>query len=498
VRKIRAVAAFCIFSLFTAAGFAFADDAEAKPEGFHAEIGISADALRYKINKFDKVENRRDDVADKSYVEYYPFGDFNFDGVNIRVGYDASWFGGSFSLNKADSIHDIKAWVSFFDGKFKLTAGNAIGTGYGDTQGGSALRVYTGHDNYDDDYNPIWEGSKNPGNITTVFTREKRSDGTIDFTTEDKGVLAELFLQKLSFALATMGDNKSNTTTYNGKVNVGHYLQFAGHAGYDFGLGNVNLQYIFNSEKLAGNYKNLDGTIVPTDADAKVTGHLFGASVSVYPVPNVLGITLGYAGEYISYLDAFYPASSKVAPTQQGVLKNGINLNVKYTANNRLTFHTDHNYSFFTDKDYTVYTIEGGSSSAEMINYTLQPENSGAVMADVAHRFIWNALGADYALSDTIGLSVNLHNLLRIDAADSKTMGAIKLVRDKAALESKVNFTIKEHVSFSVGFIYELETISASKELAEEMTVLQGGASPDAVLDINHTIRVPVTFTVRF
>lgn len=490
----------CVLTVF-AQSFGSVDNADTETEtivdderGFSAQVDIDIDVFRLSSAAFTdaKSRNRR---ADYFLIDNYPFGGLNIlDDTNAVFGYNGSWYGGKLTLNK-NGLGGIKAWVSFLDGKIKISAGDDIGYSYADAQGADAgLRVYDDHlrsNNsgvHDEDDKTI-DSNKNPDNIT-----------------QDKGLLVEFDFQPVKIALAGGGNFEdivknmgsfmnSSEKTDGGNVTplYGHKLQYGVNVGSEIadGFAKINAAYIFQSVKKETLYiYDIFFGKYPENPYAHVMHHLFGVYAGIYPFRNdTLGITLGYAGIFTQNLAEFGPLNSKTAaPT---VFKNGINLNARYQ-NDTLTIKTDHNVSFWFDRNRKIFYLYR-PNSALMKDYGLDAETSAeSDVSDVMHLFIWNGIGASYRFTPLLQGSVYVRNLIRIDTAPEYSM-----INDYFALELKSIFSIGENVEAYAGLTYNMTLRSVSKSLAERVGEFKEGIPAQATIDTLHTIQIPVGVTIK-
>ncbi|MDR2069939.1 MAG: hypothetical protein LBP81_00775, partial [Treponema sp.] len=436
----------CCAGMAFAQSFGSVDNDKAETEtvvdeqkGFTAQVDIDTSLFQATQTEFSDAKERfREGESlhrtNSFLIDNYPFGGFNvLDDTNVSFGYNGNWYGGNLSLNSG-GMGGVKAWLSFFDGKFKISAGNDIGYGYADSQGADAgLRVYDDHVRTSDDrQNATVDSSKNPDNIT-----------------QDKGILFEFDLDPFKIAAAgggNIGDVSKNIGSLMSAANdepiYGHSFQYGINAGGRIGggLAKVNGAYILQSVKDVSEYRynSTAGKIVAISADAETWNHLFGLYASLYPWrDDRLGITLGYAGVFIKYLEE-YDVNFTTAMPQ--LLKHGVNLTARYKTD-ALTIKTDHNYSFWSDKNYNIYNLYKPAED-KMKDYGLEADTSAvSSMADVAHSFLWNGIGASYRFSPVIEGSIYTRNLLRTDESPEYKMTTMYF-----SLELKSTFRLGPHV----------------------------------------------------
>ncbi|MDR1232613.1 MAG: hypothetical protein LBK61_14575, partial [Spirochaetaceae bacterium] len=457
--------------------------------GFSAQVDIDTNLFQATATAYSDADKRFKlgeslHRTNSFLIDNYPLGGFNIlDGTGVSVGYNGDWYGGNLSVGK-DGLGGIKAWVSFFDGKLKISGGNDIGYGYADSQGADAgLRVYDDHDlrTTTDGYNPSVDSSKNPDNIT-----------------QDRGILFELDFAPLKIAFAGGGnldDVSKNTGSVMSAPNddpvYGHSFQYGANIGYKAGeLFKVNGAYVLQSSKKESSfvYDYPTGKIVADAPDAEVWNHLFGLYGSLYPLGgDRLGVTLGYAGVYVKYLDKFSVDSRTAMPE---VLKHGANLTARYKTD-KLTVKTDHNYSFWTDKNYDIYNLYK-SARDKMTDYGLLADtNDKSSMSEVVHSFLWNGAGASYLFSETAEGSVYARNLLRVDESPEYKMTTMYF-----SLELKSTFRLSPQVEAYAGLTWRYTGRTASEALVRDSG--EFGTNPAAeTSDSVNMIQIPVGITVK-
>jgi hypothetical protein len=485
----------CAWSVF-AQSFGSVDNDKADSEtviderkGFTAQVDIDT-------NLFQATQTEYSD-ADKRYgagfyrtnsflIDNYPLGGFNvLDDTNVAFGYTGEWYGGNLSVNK-DGLGGVKAWLGFLNNKIKITAGNDIGYGYADSQGADAgLRVYDDNvrNNSDTTDDETVDSNKNPDNIT-----------------QDKGLLIEFDLDPLKIAIAGSGnitdlaENMGSViSASNNEPIYGHNFQYGANIGYKMGeIAKVNGSYIMQAVKDKDKYEfnTRANKIIARFADAETLTHLFGVYASVYPFGNdSLGITAGYAGVYIKYLDEFNVESKTAIPQ---VFKNGVNLTARYKTD-KLTIKTDHNLSFWTDKNYSIYNWYKPAAD-KMIDYGLEPtSNDNSTWSDVTHFFLWNGIGASYKFTSIFEGSVYARNLLREDKTDKYNMTIMY-----TSLELKSTFHISPNVEAYAGVTWHYTGRNTSESLAADSGEFSiSNSTPTATYDFVNMIQIPVGFTVK-
>jgi hypothetical protein len=463
--------------------------------GFTAQVDVDTNLFHVTQTEYSDAKERYK-RTNSFLIDNYPFGGFNvLDDTNVAFGYNGVWYGGNLSLNK-DGLGGIKAWVQFFDGKLKITAGNDIGYGYADSQGADAgLRVYddnvrTNNDGlYDADDESI-DSSKNPDNIT-----------------QDKGILFELNLDLFKIAFAG-GGNMTDVAENIGSVVAatnedpiyGYNFQYGLNVGGKLGgLAKVNVAYILQGDKDVARYEynGVAGRIIPLAADAETWNHLFGLYASFYPwSDDRLGITLGYAGELTQYLEEFHASDKTIMPR---VFKNGVNLTARYKTG-KLTIKTDHNYSFWSDKNYKIYYLYRPDAST-MKDYGLLPTTApNSSVSEVSHIFLWNGIGASYRFTDILEGSIYTRNLLRTDETPE-----YKMTNSYFSLELKSTFRFGPSVEAYAGITWHYTGRTVSKSLPEYLGGLSSdsghefttGNQPKETTDYVNMIQIPVGITVK-
>ncbi|MDR0568981.1 MAG: hypothetical protein LBG87_07245, partial [Spirochaetaceae bacterium] len=504
IGKRSAVLLFGLFCTLCGQGFAQSfgavtndkQDAEItidEERGFNAQVDIDLDLFRFTATRYSDVTDRH--PLSRRYdtdILNNPFaGGFDiFNDTSVTFGYNGSWYGGKLSLNK-DGLGGVKVWIGFFGNKLKLTAGNDIGYSYADAQGADAgLRVYDDNVrvNKEDGYSSAnWESidsNKNPDNIT-----------------QDKGLLVEIDLNPLKLAFAAGGnpldlakDIGAVARATNNEPVYGFNFQYGANAGYRFGdYAKINLAYILQGKKDETLYEYNDAAdkIVPTGPDAEIWNHLFGAYAGVYPFGNdKLGITAGYAGVLIKYLDSFGQRDSATAIPY--ILKNGVNLTSRYKAGEKLTIKTDHNFSFWTDKNYKIFYLYKPDKSWQKDYGLLSKSDPSANISDITHWFLWNGIGASYRFTDLLEGSAYARNLLRVDETDEYSV-----TNTYFFLELKSIFHFGPKIEAYASLVYNLTARIANEGLARG-TGEFGVNPPKETADFVNVIQIPIGLTVKF
>jgi hypothetical protein len=455
--------------------------------GFTAQVDIDTNLFQMTQTEFSDAEKRYK-RTNSFLINNYPFGGFNIlDDTNVAFGYNGEWYGGNLSVNNG-GLGGIKAWLSFFDGKLKVSAGNDIGYGYADSQGADAgLRVYDDHvrtnnDGQNDDDDKTVDSSKNPDNIT-----------------QDKGILIELNFDPFKIAFAGGGnmtdvakDIGSFMAASNNDPVYGYNFQYGVNAGGKIGaLAKVNAAYILQADQdeTQYEYNSKADRIITTGADAETWNHLFGVYASFYPWSNDrLGITLGYAGVFTQYLEEFSIDSKTVMPR---VFKNGVNLTARYKTD-KLTIKTDHNYSFWSDKNYKIYYLYKPDAQRMKDYGLLATTNSDSSMSDVSHIFLWNGIGASYKFTEVIEGSVYTRNLLRTDETPE-----YKMTINYFSLELKSTFRINPSVEAYGGVTWHYTGRTVSESLPKYLGEFTGANPAKGTRDYVNMIQIPIGITVK-
>ncbi|MCL2127072.1 MAG: hypothetical protein FWH38_02355 [Treponema sp.] len=455
--------------------------------GFTVQVDIDTSLLQATKVGFSD-EKERFLRSGYSLVDNYPFGGTNIlDDTNVGFAYNGDWFGGGVSVNRY-GLAGIKAWIGFWENRLKVSAGNDIGYGYADSQGADAgLRVY------DDSVRNTGEGEKENETID--------SNKNPDNITRDQGFLFEIDLNPVKIALAAggnfvdLGKNMGSvqnvrTGTYVQEPVYGHRLQYGVNIGGKIGdYAKINGAYILQSEKNETLYEYLLASreMAPKQADTELSTHLFGLYGSVYPFgDDSLGITAGYAGMLVRYLDEFSAGSKTVKPL---IMKNGVNLTARYKTG-RLTVKTDHNYSFWSDKNYRIFNLH--KPYVSLVDYGLRSADTNAAdFADVTHSFLWNGIGASYNFTPVIEGSLYTRNLIRTDETPR-----YRMVNDYFSVELKSTFHLTRSVEAYASIVYQYTGRATSRELSEDVFEFPSGA-PKETSDSKSVIQIPVGFTVK-
>jgi hypothetical protein len=483
----------CCAGILFSQSFGSVDNDKAETEtvvneqkGFTAQVDIDTNLFQATQTEYSDAKERYK-RTNSFLINNYPFGGSNvLNDTNVGFGYNGDWYGGNLSLNSG-GLGGIKAWLSFLDGKIKISAGNDVGYGYADSQGADAgLRVYDDHvrtnnDGNNDADDESVDSNKNPDNIT-----------------QGKGILFEFNLDPFKLAVAGSG-NTTDMAANIGKVMAagnndpvyGHNFQYGINAGGNFrDFAKVNVSYILQAEKdeTQYEYNATSDKIIAKGADAETWNHLFGIYASYYPWGNDnLGFTLGYAGVFTQYLEEFSINSETVMPQ---VFKNGINLTARYKRE-KLTIKTDHNYSFWSDKNYKIFYLYKPDASKMKDYGLLAKTNTGSQGSDVNHSFLWNGIGASYQFTPVIEGSIYTRNLLRIDETSEYKMTIMYF-----SLELKSTFRFTPQVEAYAGITWHYTGRQVSESLPRALDEF-GANDPKATNDFTNMIQIPVGFTVR-
>jgi hypothetical protein len=487
-----AILVYCVWTVYPQS-FGSVDNDKAETEfaiddrrGFTAQVDIDTNLFQLTQTEYSDAKERYK-RTNSFLIDNYPFGGFNItDDTNVGFAYNGAWYGGNLSLNSG-GLGGIKAWISFFDNKLKISAGNDIGYGYADSQGADAgLRVYddnvrTNNDGKNDDDDETVDSSKNPDNIT-----------------QDKGILFEFDLDPVKIAVAGSGNMTdvaknigSVMSASNNDPLYGHNFQYGVNIGSKLGgFAKINGSYILQGDKDETQYEynsNAD-RIIATGPDAETWNHLFGAYASIYPLNNdSVGITLGYAGVFTQYLEEFSIDSKTAMPR---VFKNGINLTARYRTD-KLTIKTDHNYSFWSDKNYKIYYLYKPDAQKMKDYGFLAESNSDSSISSVSHSFLWNGIGASYKFTEVLEGSIYVRNLLRTDETPK-----YKMTINYFSLELKSTFRIGAQVEAYGGITWHYTGRTVSESLSDDLDEF-GANPPRETTDYVNMIQIPIGITVK-
>lgn len=456
--------------------------------GFTAQVEVTSNMFQMTKVDFSDADQRVKDRNNYFLTDNFPGGATQvLEGTNVGFGYNGGWFGGNLTVNK-DGIGGINGWVRFLDGSLLVKAGNDIGYSFADSQGADAgLRVYDDSVRYEGTgQNPTVDSSKNPDNITG-----------------NEGILVQYDFAPFVFALAAGGNlsdlakniwNMATTDTsnpYKQEVVYGHSMSYGANIGYKVNdIARVNGAYIFQSVKNANGYSfdNPTQQLVADVPDSHVMTHQFGLYGSIYPFgDDTFGITLGYAGVLLDYLDEFGVMDKTTMPQ---VFKSGINLTAQYKTGN-LTLKTDHNFSFWTDKNYSIFNLHRPHPLFR--DYGLDPQTVGAAMADVSHNFLWNGIGAIYRFTDVLEGKVYARNLLRMDQTEQYGM-----TDTYSQLELRSTFYIGSSVEAYVAMLFGFTGRSVSESLNNTVGIeFAPGFAPKSTMDTKMSLQIPIGLKVK-
>ena len=472
--------------------------------GFTAQVEITSNVFRFTDVQFSDSEERNLRTNFRM-MENLPGGALNvLDGSSVRFGFNADWFGGSLSVNRG-GVDGVRAWVSFLDGFVRFSGGSDLDFGMADAMGaGAGLRVYDDHVRdvgFGQAEHPTIDSNRNPDNITG-----------------GRGLLLEFDIERLlpavpvRVALAAGGSLEDLTDSTRrvlmlrqtgvsdfGQVPVyGHTMHYGINVGSRIGdLARINAAYIFQSEKNENwfRFDSVTNSVTPTRADAHVRTHQFGLFGSLFPFGNdTLGITIGYAGVFVSYLEEFNISIQTIQPT---VWKHGINFAARYRIGD-LTLRTDHNFSFWDDRNYRVFNLH--RPIARFDDFGLHSRDSiSADVAEVRHTFLWNGIGAAYQVTPIFEFSAYARNLLRIDETEQ-----LRMLNSYANLELRSTFRLGSSVEAFVGFVFDYTLRNVNRELNQEINnaLVGTGEFPPpfevrATTDTRMVIQIPMGLTVR-
>ena len=457
--------------------------------GFTAQVGLVSRLFEVTDVRFSDAEER-DRRTDHLLINNFPLGSLFNDGTHARFGFNADWFGGAFSLapdfddGGSVMMWDVRAWVSFLDDRLRVSAGNDIGYSFANTQGGN-LRVF------DDHVRNVGEGEAENPQVDTYKSPDNITGGD--------GILIEIMLDPITIALAAGGGFlrdmgrvlMTSSGVWTQEAVFGHSLRYGVNVGGRIGdIARVNVAYIFESERdeTQFTFNHALGEIVAIRPDAHIITHQFGLFGSVYPFQNeVLGITVGYAGVLVRYLDEFSVDSETIMPT---VLKHGINLAAQYQMGN-LTVRMDHNYSFWADRNYRIFNLHRPHVS--LADHGLASRGTIAdSFADVNHSFLWNRLGVSYRFTDVFEGSVTLRNLLRIDETPQ-----FRMLNNYFLVELRSNFTLGSSVDVFVGLDFDYTVRTTSAELSDRVGEFPPAFDARDTRDTRLRVGIPIGLTVR-
>ena len=448
--------------------------------GFTAQVELESRLFEMTDVRFSDAEER-DRRTDHTLINNIPFGGTDWGGTHVRFGFNVDRFGGAFSVNR-NGLGDVRAWVNFLDGRLRITGGNDIGYSFANTQGGN-LRVF------DDHVRNVGEGEAENPRVDTYKSPDDITGG--------EGVLIEVMLDPITIAIAAGGlvDTGRVLMTSSGvwtqEAVFGHSIRYGLNVGGRIGdIARVNVAYIFESERdeTQFTFNHAAGEVVAIRPDAHIMTHQFGLFGSVYPFRNeALGITVGYAGVLVRYLDEFSVDSETIMPT---VLKHGINLAAQYRLGN-LTVRTDHNYSFWSDRNYRIFNLHRPHVS--LADHGLASRGTIAdSFADVNHSLLWNRVGVSYRFTDVFEGSVTVRNLLRIDETPQ-----FRMLNNYFLVELRSNFNLGSSVDVFVGLDFDYTMRTTSAELSDRVGEFPAAFEVRDTRDTRLRVGIPIGLTVR-
>ena len=452
--------------------------------GFTAQVETTSNLFQMTDVFFSDAEER-DRRTDYRLINNFPFGGTSvINGAVVRFGYNADWFGGAFSLNHS-GVSGVKAWAGFFNNRLRVTAGNDIGYSFADSQGAPAgLRIY------DDHVRNVKEGeAENPA---------VDSNKTPDDITGGKGILLELVFDPFKIAIAAGGNLADTgkvlmvrTGAFTQEAVFGHSLLYGINIGSKLGeLGKINAAYIFESAKNESQftYNSAADAIIAIRPDAHIMTHQFGLFGSVYPfMDDSFGITVGYAGILVNYLDEFSVSSMTIMPQ---VLKHGINFAARYRTGN-LTIRTDHNYSFWIDRNYRIFNLH--KPNVDLRDWGLvSADTIAGNWGDVRHSFLWNGFGVSCRFTPSFEGSVSVRNLLRIDETSQFDM-----LNNYFAVELRSVFYFGSSVEAFMGIVFDHTSRSVKETLSAQVGEFPSAFTPRDTSDTRFMVQIPVGLKVK-
>ena len=487
-------------------GFSFAQ----MPEGFDVSISVDVNAFEMRQVEKSDVELRREAGRDAGQTIVLPFSDRNWNsGTGVSFSYDGGFFGARLALDVTTSDQQyydrekrewfdfypvtagaMNAWYKPFGDLLKLSIGRGIGSGYADSQGGEALRVFSGGERGN------WDFSR-----------------AVDDIAQGEGVLLEGFFGPVSVALA---GRYSKSELFNVSLNpndppVTQNTKYASMEQRNFsygarvggelsGFAKLNASYIIEFDNITGsNYtSDREGVLQPISGEAEFTRHLFGVFASLYPFRD-FGVSLGYNGIFTKYPEEIFSGGTMVPITMPAVLQQGINLNMRYSGINRLVLRTDHNVSFWGDKNFLIFGMPAYGS----VNAGITAET--AITRDypiVGHLLVWNGLGVNYQFTDTFKLDLYVRNLFRRTLTESSgTDVEFLFTRNMTVGELKAVWLPRENMEFFIGLTLEHMITTLSEDIAKETIRIKDGfgdlANAGEIRDTSLVFKVPIGMTVK-
>jgi hypothetical protein len=493
---LKAVALVCTAAFTVFSAFAQEGEAVNKGTGLIATLDMAVDTFNTSVKTFEHSDIRGPSAQNGTEIRYL-ISNWDFSkNARASIGYNGNKFGGSFAFvpllgdeNNWAFGARIKGWARF--GDLRFTLGNDIETSYADAQGADpGLRIYTGGS---------WNSYANPDNIT-----------------DSNGLMAEALIGNLNVAAAAglfatklvptprITNGAANDNIYEDRYDTSY--RYGARVGYDLGeTGRANVSYKISQRTVADSYymKGRDSSeVVAQRADAKVFNHEFGVYGSFY-LPGDLGLTVAYLGTADMYLKEYFnTALSKMVETGHPVVyKNGINLNARWTVNDRLSLRADNCLTFWQDKNYDLF-----STNQSNWNKNLVYKEEADRFAPVDHFVLWNGLGAGYGFTDNFGGSVYVRNLLSRYSASGLTPGGNEheyvFLRNQVLLSLGLSYSFNSRASVYVNLEFDDMITSRSRDLnfqsANYFVDKVHNHAPEAVptLDNVFTVRVPVGITL--
>ncbi|MCL2410441.1 MAG: hypothetical protein FWC97_02245 [Treponema sp.] len=467
--------------------------------GFTAQVEMNSNMFQMTMANFsDEVQRFR--RSGYSLINNYPFGNINvLDGTSVGFAYNAEWFGGTLSVNSG-GLGGVRAWVSFFDDMIKVTAGNDIRFTFANSQGaGAGLRVYD-----DRVRNVAAVGSENP----TIDSNINPDD-----ITQGSGILFELDLDSRGIAPVVIafagGGNPLNlggdhgsfqflpTGSFTARSVYGKRMQYGANIGTIIGdIARFNVSYIWQHEidQTLFQYIEAEDIIVPRGANTEITNHVFGSFGSFYPFrDDSLGITIGYAGILVQYLEEFSFSAvtgSAFQTVMPQVFKHGINFAARFR-HGSLTLVTDHNFSFWTDKNYRIFNLH--SPDPLLTDHGLRSADTAAAdIANVNHTFLWNGFGISYQFTPGLEGTFYARNLLRIDETPQ-----FRMLNSYFSVEARANFRLGSTVEAWAGIVYQYTWRTVNQELNERVNEFPSGNTAADTVDTLSMFQIPIGLRVR-
>lgn len=485
------------------------------------EVGINVEVNGFELREREKsdVELRREaaSVGDDGQVGrtvLLPFGSHNwYNGTSVSFSYNGGFYGARLSLDVTSgdrndmywdedrrewrrrfpiSAGDINAWLRPVD-YFRIAIGRGIASNYADTQGGEALRVFTGSDR------DSWDASR-----------------SVDDIVQNEGVLLEGFFGPVSLALAGRYYDTSLFGISTTHLNPGappdtmyaimkqRNFSYGVRIGGEIGPARISASYILEFDNITGRNFNPDreGNLVPITGEAEFTRHLFGIFASLAPFEG-FGVSIGYSGVLHRFPDQIYSASLNEMRdlTLSAVLQQGISLNARYSGVDRWVFRTDHNVSFWGDKDFSIYGFSGLHNAGVLAATDLTRQ-----YPTIGHFLVWNGVGANYRLTDNVTLDLYVRNLHRRTLAEGLIHSGqpereYLFTRNKTVAELRGKWHPRNNLEFYVGLDIENTITTLSRDVAFDAAGTRDGFARQAdakeIRDTDFVLKIPVGITVK-